>query len=94
MHSRYESLDGGLPGATPLPTYRRTKAHNKHAHTDTARVGFELTTSIFKRAKAVGVLSGSATVVGLQSLSENVYVLWTDCKVTWSGLRAGNATNF
>jgi hypothetical protein len=52
---------GDQPVARPLPTRRTTQTQNKRTQTSTSRVGFELTTPVFERAKEVHALDRAAT---------------------------------
>jgi hypothetical protein len=52
------------PVARPLPTHRRTQTQNKRTQTYMPRVGFEPTSQVFERAKAVHALDPAATVIG------------------------------
>jgi hypothetical protein len=53
---------GDQTAARHLPTHRTTQ--NKRAGTSMPRMGFEPTTSVFERAKAIHVLDCSATAIG------------------------------
>jgi hypothetical protein len=46
---------GDQPAARPLPTYRTAQTQNKR--TQTPRVGFEHTTTMFERAKTVHAIT-------------------------------------
>jgi hypothetical protein len=63
---------GDQPVARPLPTHRTTQTQNKRTEPSMPRVGFELTTPVFVRAKTVHALDCAATVVGfyLNSISK------------------------
>jgi hypothetical protein len=50
--------------ARPLPTHRTTQTQNKRTQTSMPRVGFELTTAVFERAKTVHASDRAATVIG------------------------------
>jgi hypothetical protein len=52
-------LMGDQPVARPLPT------QNKRTQTSMPRVGFELTTPVFERAKTVHALDRATTVIGM-----------------------------
>jgi hypothetical protein len=49
--------------ARPLPIHRATQTQNKRTQTSMPQVGFELTISVFERAKTVHVLDSAATVI-------------------------------
>jgi hypothetical protein len=63
LHSRQNSLDGDLPITRPLPAHRTTQTQNKSKQTSIPQVGFESTTTTFKRAKTVHALYRAATVI-------------------------------
>jgi hypothetical protein len=46
--------------------HRTTQARKKRGQTSLPRVGFELTTLIFERAKTVHVFDRAATVIGMK----------------------------
>jgi hypothetical protein len=60
------------PIARPLPIHRTTHAQNKRTKTFMHRVGFELTTPVFERAKTA--LDGAATVI-----SKTTYCIHIKC---------------
>jgi hypothetical protein len=64
-HSRQASLDGGS-ARRKVVTYTQdnTKTQNKFVQTSMSRVGFELTTLVFERAKTIHALDRAATVIG------------------------------
>jgi hypothetical protein len=54
---------GDQPVATPLSTHRTTHLQNKRAQTSMPRVGFELTTPVFERAKKVHASDRAVAVI-------------------------------
>jgi hypothetical protein len=58
---------GDQPVARPLPTQRTVQTRNKRTQTSMPRAGFEHTTSVFERAKAVHASDHVATVIGSYS---------------------------
>jgi hypothetical protein len=51
------------PTARPLPTHRAAKTQKKRTQTTMPRVGFELMTPAFERAKRIHALDRAATVI-------------------------------
>jgi hypothetical protein len=52
------------PVARPLPRQKTTQTQNKRTQTSMPPVGFELTITVFERAKTVHALDRAATLVG------------------------------
>jgi hypothetical protein len=55
---------GDQPAARPLPTHRKTQAHNKRTQTSMPWVGLEPMIPAFEQAKTVHVLDRAATSIG------------------------------
>jgi hypothetical protein len=73
---------GDQPVARPPPTHRTTQTLNKRTQASMPRVRYELTISVFERAKTVHASDGAATVTGLYryfyiSLSFLLLPLWS-----------------
>jgi hypothetical protein len=69
-------LTGDQPVASPLSTHRTTQTQNKCTQTSMPWVGFEPTTPVFERAKAVHVLDRGVTVSS-QSYQTAILKLFT-----------------
>jgi hypothetical protein len=55
---------GDQPVTRPLPTHRTTQTQNKRTKTSMPQMGIEPTTPVFKWAKTVHSLDGTATMIG------------------------------
>jgi hypothetical protein len=69
LHSRYDSLDGGLGRRMAATcTHRTAQTQNKRTEISMPQVGFEPTIPVFERAKTVHALNKPATVFGIFGL--------------------------
>jgi hypothetical protein len=62
------SWTGDQPVERPLPIHRTTQTQNKRTQTCMPRVGFELMTPVFERAKTVHALDCVDTAIGYSSV--------------------------
>jgi hypothetical protein len=64
VHSRQDSLDGGISPSQGRYLHTEQHKQNKYKHISIRQVGFEPTTPVLKRPKTVHASDHEATVIG------------------------------